>query len=221
MGIFSIFNSGLDGAGIVLYLLVWIISVTVAICAHEFSHAVVAVKMGDNTPKMAGRMTLNPSAHFDGLGFLMMVLLGFGWAKPVPIESRNFRNIKKGEILVSLSGVLTNIALCIIFSFLYVVAEAILDSSIIVAQFFILLFFYSAMINFFFALFNILPIFPLDGFNFVAAFCKYDNKFIVFMRQYSMVIMLVLLFVIMFTDVFTIAANFVVGGLINLFNLII
>jgi len=111
--------------------------------------------------------------------------------------------------------------LCIIFSFLYVVAEAILDSSIIVAQFFILLFFYSAMINFFFALFNILPIFPLDGFNFVAAFCKYDNKFIVFMRQYSMVIMLVLLFVIMFTDVFTIAANFVVGGLINLFNLII
>ncbi len=221
MGIFSILNSGLDGASMVLLLLVWIISVTIAICAHEFSHAVVAVKMGDNTPKMAGRMTLNPAAHFDGMGFLLMVLLGFGWAKPVPIESRNFRNIKKGEILVSLSGVLTNIALCIICSFLYVLSNAILDSSFIISQFFITLFFYSAMINFFFALFNILPVFPLDGFNFIAAFCRYDNKFIVFVRQYAMVILLIVLCVIMFTDIFSIAANFVVGNLINLFDLII
>ncbi len=169
---------------------------------------------------MAGRMTLNPAAHFEPLGFLLMLILGFGWAKPVPIESRNFRNIKKGEVLVSISGVLTNIVLCIIFSFLYVLCFHLLDSSIVICQFILLLLRFSAMINFFFALFNIIPIFPLDGFNFVAAFCRYDNKFIVFVRQYAMFLMLALLVIIMFTDVFSIAADFVVGNLMSLFDMI-
>ena len=220
MGIFSLISSGLDSATIIAMLFAWIISVTVALCAHEYSHALVAVKMGDNTPKMAGRLTLNPAAHFDAVGLLFMIILGFGWAKPVPIQSSNFRNIKKGEIWVSLSGVLTNLALCIISTFLYVLCFNLLDSSILFCQFLITLFLYSAMINFFFALFNILPIPPLDGFNFVAAFCKYDNKYIVFMRQYAMIIMLVLLGVIMLTDVFSIIANFVIGNLVALFSMI-
>ncbi len=220
MGIFSLITSGFDATTILILLCAWIISITVALCAHEFSHALVAVKMGDNTPKMAGRLTLNPAAHFDGIGFLMMLLLGFGWAKPVPIQSTNFRNIKKGEILVSLSGVLTNLALCIICTFLHVLFLNVLDSSIVICEFIITLFLYSAMINFFFALFNILPIPPLDGFNFVAAFCKYENKFIVFMRQNGFIIMLILLAIIMFTDVFSIIANLFIGCLINLFSLI-
>ena len=111
MGIFSIFTSGYSWQMIIVILFAYVLSVMLAIVFHEFAHAFVAHKNGDDTAKMAGRMTLNPTAHFDPLGFLFLLLLGFGWAKPVPVDDRNFRNIKKGRVLVGFAGVSANLIL--------------------------------------------------------------------------------------------------------------
>ena len=81
----------------------------IALVIHEYAHARVAVAMGDFTPKMMGRLTLNPKAHIDPIGLLMLFLVRFGWAKPVTINPRNFRDPKKGDILVSLAGPAANL----------------------------------------------------------------------------------------------------------------
>lgn len=220
MGIFSIFASGLDAAHIFILLGAWIISITVAIVFHEFAHSYTAVKMGDNTPKIAGRLTLNPVKHFDAMGFVFLIILGFGWAKPVPINSNNFRNIKKGEILVALSGILTNLVLCIVFTLCYTLCVGFLDTSLLFNEFLIYLFFYLSAINLCFAVFNLLPLYPLDGFNLVSAFCRYDNPFIQFMRKWSFVIMLVLLISGAFGWILNAFSNLIIGNLMVLFSMI-
>lgn len=216
MGIISIFGSGMSFAEILIYLGAWLIAITVALVLHEWAHSYAAVKMGDNTPKLAGRLSLNPARHFDPLGFLCLVLVGFGWAKPVPINPNNFRNIRKGEILVSLSGIITNLIMFVIFTFLYVVCLVFLDPGVLILKFLIYLCEFLATINFGFAVFNILPIYPLDGFNFVAAFCKYDNKFVVFMHKYGNILLLILLL----SGAFYFLINWLYGAVfVNLANL--
>ncbi len=220
MDIFSIVSSGSPFGEIVLLFIAWLIAVVVAICSHEFAHALVAVKMGDLTPKMAGRLTLNPLAHFDVFGFIFMIIFGFGWAKPVPIQSSNFRNIKKGEIWVSLAGVLTNLALCVIFAFLCALIIGLCSMESVIWLFVARIFMYSAFINFALAIFNLIPIPPLDGFNFVSAICRYENKFIQYVRQNSLILMLIVLCVFMFTNVMGLFVNLVGGNLITLFGMI-
>ena len=83
--------------------------IVIAMSFHEFAHAYVAYKMGDDTARLSGRLTLDPVSHIDPVGFLMLLLGGFGWAKPVPINENNFRNKKLGVFLVSIAGVTMNI----------------------------------------------------------------------------------------------------------------
>ena len=92
---------------IITYLSVFI-AILVILPFHEFAHAFVAVKCGDNTPKNYGRYTLNPLAHFDRVGLICFLFAGFGWAKPVPINPNNFKKYKKGCFLVSIAGVVFN-----------------------------------------------------------------------------------------------------------------
>ncbi len=141
------------------------------ISVHEFSHGFVAWKMGDPTAKNAGRLTLNPLAHLDPLGALCMILFRFGWAKPVPINPFYFRNRKKGTVLVSLAGPGSNIVfafICgIIVAGLYIVMNLTFRFSGVllygvlntVAEFFMV----CAAMNISFAIFNLIPIPPLDG----------------------------------------------------------
>ena len=91
-----------------------------AISAHEFAHAWVADRCGDHTARMLGRLTLNPMKHLDLIGTLMMLLLGFGWAKPVPVNPRNYRNYRRDEYLVSVAGIAVNLALFLLCTFLSV-----------------------------------------------------------------------------------------------------
>src|SRR3989338_11003424 len=92
----------------VSFLVISLPILLVVITVHEFSHALVADRLGDPTPRLAGRLTLNTIAHIDPIGLLMLVLVRFGWAKPVPINPYNFRNPRQGSLLVSLAGPASN-----------------------------------------------------------------------------------------------------------------
>lgn len=95
-------------------ILAGLIAAVVVITFHEFAHAFVAYKCGDPTAKFSGRMTLNPIKHFDPLGMLMFALVGFGWAKPVPINPNNFRNYKAGAFWTSAAGIIMNYAMAFV-----------------------------------------------------------------------------------------------------------
>ena len=126
------------------------IALIVAITIHEFSHAFVADQLGDPTPRSYGRVSLNPLAHLDPLGTVMMLLVHFGWGKPVPIDPYNFAHPKRDEILVAIAGPGSNLILAIILSIFW----HFFPSQLVIIF---------VSINVALAVFNLLPIPPLDG----------------------------------------------------------
>lgn len=143
-----------------LDLIAGIPGLIIAMVIHEYAHARVAVALGDRTPMLMGRLTLNPAAHIDPVGLIMLFLVRFGWAKPVIIDPRNFKNPRRDDILVSLAGPFANL----VTAFLSLVALLVLKStmghlSVGVYQVFQLIIIYN--INF--AIFNLIPLPPLDG----------------------------------------------------------
>ena len=100
-----------DPAGFILYLLYFAASVLLTLTLHEIAHGYVAWKCGDPTAKMLGRLSLDPRRHLDPLGTLCLVFLGFGWAKPVPVNPRNFQNYRRDDFLVSIAGITVNLTL--------------------------------------------------------------------------------------------------------------
>ena len=183
-----------------MYIVGFIVAIVVGMCCHEYAHARVAYNCGDDTAKLSGRMTLNPMAHLDPLGFLALVVVGFGWAKPVPINPIRFKEYRKGMFLTSIAGILTNFAICfftsgisMLFTYLEVVCSA--SSSFVVGllMFLQILFLYIAIVNFSLAVFNLIPIYPLDGFNIMLSLTKGTNKFVEFLRKYGTIILLVLM----------------------------
>ena len=141
-------------------------AVLVGFTIHEFSHAFVAVKLGDSTPKDQGRLTLNPLAHIELIGLLMILLVGFGWARPVQVNPSNFKRPKNDEILVSLAGPFSNLLFGFVFGlllkFLLTTAPGVFEggrSGTILLQ----VLTYFIWINLLLAVFNLFPIPPLDG----------------------------------------------------------
>ncbi len=182
-----------------LNVIAFIIALMSALVLHELAHGIVAKWNGDDTAKLMGRLTLNPLSHFDVVGLLMMLLVGFGWAKPVPVNPNNFRNKTKGMVSVSLAGVLTNIILAFVFSLFWVVwaryisMPALANNLYYLDHFMLMLFNLIVSINISFALFNILPLYPLDGYRFLSCFVSQENSFMTFLRRYSLYILLFLL----------------------------
>lgn len=131
----------------------------IALTIHEYAHARVAVWLGDDTPKIMGRLTLNPIAHLDPFGLIMLWLFKFGWAKPVPINPNNFKNWRQGTILVSLAGPISNVMMAFFAAITYGVLAKMGVLSNEVAT--VLNFTYSY--NIIFAIFNLIPLPPLDG----------------------------------------------------------
>lgn len=191
-------------------VMAYLIAIMTAIILHEFAHGIVAYWNGDMTAKYAKRLTLNPIKHFDIIGFLMMIVVGFGWAKPVPIDNRNFKDYKKGMLTVSLAGVVTNFILAIINAIILGVF-LLLTKDILFTQynfafyayaFFRYLLLYSVIFNLTLMAFNLLPLFPLDGFRVVETLAKPNNRYVDFMYRYGNFVLLGLLLVSTFVGQF-------------------
>lgn len=168
-------------AGIVFFL-----SIVLAISVHEFAHAWSANKLGDDTPRLQGRLTLSPLAHLDPMGTLAMILFGFGWGRPVEVNPMRF---KKGyyDLLVSLSGPISNLLTAMVINAL-IVLVGVLNINIILPDFLII----AAYVNIALGAFNLLPIPPLDGSSIVSYFWP-EYRSIVGSRV-GLIIILVLVF---------------------------
>ena len=180
-----------DPVDYLIYLIFTLVAVTISLVLHEVSHGLVAKWNGDYTAKYEGRLTLNPLKHFDLVGFIMMMLIGFGYAKPVPVNPYNFKHRTRGQVLVSIAGVVTNLILAFLAALLYCLmyfafvqavgngaSAAGINTCMYLANFFELL----GSINLALVFFNILPFYPLDGFRLIEALAKRGNKFCAFMR---------------------------------------
>lgn len=164
------------------------LALIVVLPIHEFAHAFIADKNGDLTPRLAGRLTINPLAHFDILGIVCFVLAGFGWAKPVPINPSNFRHQKSGRFFVAIAGVVANYILAFLVLPLFYLSLKIPDfgyfTTVLQRT---LAYIVSLSISFF--VFNILPLYPLDGFMAIDALTKHDNWLYRFLRYYGIYVL--------------------------------
>ncbi|MBZ4662381.1 MAG: site-2 protease family protein [Caloramator sp.] len=165
------------------------IAVIVSLTIHEYSHALAATMLGDDTPKAYDRLTLNPFSHIDIAGLIALLIVRFGWAKPVPVNPYNFKNKRIGIIITSLAGPLSNVILAF-FSIVILFKVNFTQETLGVAEFLKILFF----INTGLAVFNILPIPPLDGSKIFAELFRGKVAYYIYsMERYSTVVLLMLL----------------------------
>lgn len=169
-------------------------ALVISLTLHEWGHAYAAYKCGDPTARNLGRMTLNPLAHFDIIGTLCLLLVGFGWAKPVPVNRRNFRRPKLDEIIVSLAGVTMNLLVLIVSILLYAIFVRI-NADLLLNEAFMNIMSYLMAYNVVLMIFNLIPIPPLDGSHIleIALARHVSPKFFFYLRRYGMWILLALL----------------------------
>ena len=173
----------------------------IAFTVHEFFHAYASYKLGDNGVIHDKRLNLNPINHIDPLGFIMLLVVGFGWAKPVVVNPNVYRNPVKGMALVALAGPLSNIALALIGIILHIIFRW---------QSVSLVFFYFWMVNIVLCLFNLIPIPPLDGSKIIGYFMKWDTYQEFLKYQWMGIFLLVFM---IYMDIFSLIINPVVNAI--------
>lgn len=171
-----------------LYILISFLAMCVAISFHEWAHAFVAYKLGDPTAKNMGRMSIDPFRHMDWMGAVVFLLFGFGWAKPVVVNSRNLKHYRRDDILISLAGPVMNLLLAFVFTGVAMLVP-------MPNQWIALTVMYLISMNLNFALFNVLPVPPLDGFHVVTSLFVRKNYAIVdFLQKYGYFLLILLVF---------------------------
>ena len=183
LAIFVVFSlvSLLSNEGALLTLLLSIPGVLIAITFHEYAHAFAADRLGDDTPRRQGRLSLNPFSHLDPIGSLMLIFAGFGWGKPVEINPRNFNrtmSMEKAQALVSFAGPLMNFILTIVFTIIYCAmykfAYGFIHTQI--GNIIYIMVQLAAQINLGLGIFNLIPLPPLDGSKILGIFLPYNAK---------------------------------------------
>lgn len=188
---------------------------------HEYSHALVATKLGDQTARLSGRLTLNPMAHISPWGAIMILLVGFGYAKPVPVNVRNtkMKNKKAAMALIALAGPLSNLIigfLSVMVRYIIIVAASKRGGEMTTAIFALNIFFqYSAIININLAVFNLIPIPPLDGSRIL--FAILPSKFYFGIMKYERYVMAAM-FLLLLTGVLTTPLSYLSNLIYNAFN---
>lgn len=181
----------------ILHIVAGIPGLLIAMVMHEYAHALVADYMGDDTPRLMGRLTLNPMAHIDPIGALMLLVARFGWAKPVMINSNNFRSWRKGELCVAFAGPAANL----IVAFVALVAQVVFSRlDLFTGTALQLVLSMIVIYNINFAIFNLLPLPPLDGSRILMCFLPSEwNYRLASLERYSFIILIAL----MMTPVFS------------------
>lgn len=174
----------------IVTILAILVALVVGITFHEFSHAWVADQLGDHRPRALNRVSLNPSDHIDPMGALMFVLVGFGWGKPVPVNIGALRPGRIGMSWVSAAGPLANVAVAVVLAVVYRVLDVAGVQAPTATQFLLLAVYFNLAL----ALFNLLPIPPLDGYNFALGILPPRQA--LQLQQYAQYGMLILLAIV-------------------------
>ncbi len=193
----------------IMGLLLSIPGLIIALSMHEFAHGFAAYKMGDNTAKYSGRLTLNPLHHLDPIGTICLFLAGFGWAKPVPINPYNFKHRRLGVIVVSLAGPLMNFLVALTSAFgLAIFTEFVTPNEF--TQFVYSILLYCMYLNIGLMCFNLIPIPPLDGSKVLLEFLPYRFRQTYYtIEKYASLILMVLLLSDILNPVLRIMRDFV------------
>lgn len=188
-----------------------------ALTIHEYAHAAVADSLGDPTPRFTGRLTMNPFVHLDLVGTIMLVVAGFGWAKPVQVDPRYFRDGRKSMMAVSFAGPGANFFLAFISLLLVGVFSTFSYSKQGIYTFLFLM----AQYNIWFALFNLIPVPPLDGSKILMSILpgKYAYQ-MMSMEHYSYIILLVLVFSGVIGKILVPIASFIMGSMMFIVRII-
>lgn len=198
-----------DIGGFLMNLIVGLPGIVIAMVVHEFSHARVAYALGDYTPKLEGRLTLNPAAHVDPIGLVMLLLVHFGWAKPVRINPMNFSNPRRDDILVSLAGPASNLItafVALIILVLLAKLEVPFSEGLLVVFNMIIIY------NINFAIFNMLPIPPLDGSHILRNLLPYElARQYEMLERYSFIFLIIILATPILSYVFVPLQRFIFG----------
>jgi len=188
--------------------------VIVAMTFHEYAHALAATKLGDDTPRLQGRLNLNPMSHIDPVGIICLALLGFGWGRPVQINSRNFSgkySLSKAEAIVSAAGPLMNFVIAFVFVIIYMLMGIFIDT--ITRPIMIIQTIISSIIivNLGLGVFNLIPIYPLDGSKVLNHFLPYKAKEWMMNNQFLLTI---IVFALVFcTDIISYISMWILFGM--------
>jgi len=225
LGIIILWNisSRLHSIESILSLLVTLPAVIIAMTFHEYAHAFAADKLGDDTPRLQGRLTLNPLKHVEPVGFFLLLFAGFGWGRPVQINPIKFnRNItmSKGEAIVSFAGPLMNIILAIISAFLLGVVikfNVLVNVKLQYAQLILSFLIQLIYINIGLGVFNLIPLPPLDGSKILRHFLPYNAKMWFDKNQYIFYVVFVIMWTLGITSIIiSPAIEFISTGILAL-----
>ena len=212
----SLLSGSLDFTSAVIYVISALVVIFLTLPIHEFAHGYTAVKLGDDTPRWQGRLTLNPFAPIDYMGSLFILLFGFGWAKPVGVNARNFKSPKRDMAITAFAGPLSNIIMAFIFMLIVYLLDALNMTG--GAWFYLAMFcLFVVQINVSLAVFNLIPIPPLDGSRILTAFLP-DRTYYKIM-QYERYIYLGFI-LLLFTNVLDAPLSFLRNAVMSFLDII-